>query len=310
MRPNRFISLSLTFAVTCCVWLGFFWTMAYAPAGPRARNTGEFEGARSSGGLASNFATAVVRFFDTQDPREQSSGAPPAAPLFDSEMVEYLPLPKLERKEMAEVLPEVFADLSLTPRNLFRSDVDLDGDNDLDLALLVRLSKTEALGAVLEYLGKGRFRFAGKFRCRYERPEDFSKCFTVVLTGAGRMHILSHTSDLGEEESSKEARDESSDGPRHPGSGRAGGWRWMRLEHGALVRYGEFEDPVCDDSRRGREGGPFASEVEPVPDTTEDMVRFITPCRGTPARAVYRYDDESKRVLAVCGESLTESCAP
>ncbi|MCZ2156358.1 MAG: hypothetical protein LC114_21055 [Bryobacterales bacterium] len=283
--------------------------MSHAPDTRRNRASDEPGAPRSSGGLASNFATAVVRFFDHQDPREIGPDTPHSEPLFDAEMVEYLPLPKLERKEMARVLPEVFADLSLTPRNLFRSDVDLDGDNDLDLALLVRLSKTEALGAVVEYLGDKKFRFAGKFRCRYDRPEDFPKCFTIVQTGAGTMHILSRTSDLTAAEHPGAGAAGSSIADPLPPEHRVSGWRWMRLEHGELVRYGEFEEPLCVGPRGEKRKPRASSDAEPAPRTTADVVRIVSPCPGAPACAAYRYDAERKRVAAV-HEGSAEFCTP
>lgn len=299
MRSNRSISLPLAFAATCCVWFAFLWTMQHAPAGHRPANDGDFAGSRSSGGLANQFASAVVKFFDDQDPREVSGDAPPAEPFFDSEMVEYLPLPKEDRAALARDLPEVFADPSLTPRNLFRSDVDLDGDNDLDLALLVRLSTTEALGAVLEYLGDEKFRFAGKFYCRYERAENFSKCFTVVLTGAGTMHILSHTSDLAWNGPSLDGASDPANTGQTPESPRRAGWRWMRLEKGALISYGDFEDPICEPSPGGAVATRAESNVEPVPRSTEDLLRIVTPCGGAPVCRVYRFDAAQGQAVAV-----------
>lgn len=297
MRSNWSISLPLSFVVTCCVWLAFLWTMQHAPGSRPAGSGADFAGGRSAGGLASNFASAVVKFFDNQDPRELSGDAPDVEPYFDNEMVEYLPLPKVDRKKLAKDLPEVFADLSLTPRNLFRSDVDLDGDNDLDLALLVRLSKTEALGAVLEYVGKGEFRFAGKFYCRYERAEEFAKCFTVVLTGAGTMHILSHTSDLEWKGPSAEATPEADPTPEVRKKAPRSGWRRMRLEKGALASYGEMEDPVCKTPRPSHAASGSDSYVEPVPGSTEDLLRFITPCGERPICNVYRFDAANKTAL-------------
>ncbi len=299
MRSNRSISLPLAFAATCCLWFVFLWTMQHAPTGRRPASSGDFTGSRSSGGLANPFATAVVKFFDTEDPREASGDATPAEPSFDAEMVEYLPLPKANRAELSRELPEVFDDPSLTPRNLFRSDVDLDGDRDLDLALLVRLSKTEALGAVLEYLGDEKFRFAGKFHCRYERAEDFSKCFTIVLTGAGKMHILSHTRDL--EWNGPAEQEPSGETPagRPEQEARAAGWRWMRLEKGALAGYGTIEDPPCAPSRGGSAAAPAASTAGPVPGAAGDLLRFVTSCEGTPVCRVYRFDAAARRVEAV-----------
>ncbi|MCC6265859.1 MAG: hypothetical protein IT169_19980 [Bryobacterales bacterium] len=299
MRSNRSISLPLAFAATCCLWFVFLWTMQHAPSGHRPASSGDFTGSRSSGGLANTFATAVVKFFDTEDPREVSGDATPAEPFFDAEMVEYLPLPKANRVELSKELPEVFDDPSLTPRNLFRSDVDLDGDHDLDLALLVRLSKTEALGAVLEYLGEDRFRLAGKFHCRYERAEDFSKCFTIVLTGTGRMHTLSRTSDP---DWSGPAKQQPSGNPaagQPEQEARAAGWRWMRLEKGALAGYGTIEEPACAPSRGGSTAATASSTVAPVPGAAGDLLRFITPCGATPVCRVFRFDAAARRVEAV-----------
>lgn len=301
MRSNRSISLPLSFVVTCCVWLAFLWTMQHAPTSHRPASGEDFTGGRSTGGLANNFASAVVKFFDNQDPREVSEDTPPAEPYFDNDMVEYLPLPKAAREEFAKDLPEVFADLSLTPRNLFRSDVDLDGDNDLDLALLVRLSKTEALGAVLEYLGDEEFRFAGKFYCRYERAEDFSKCFTVVLTGVGTMHILSRTSDLKWKGPAVET--DAGLGPTSEIHEEAPqqGWRWMRLEKGALASSGEFMDPVCKAPHLGASDAKVNSYVEPVPGTNEDLLRIVTECGDTRTCTVYRFDAQKGQAKALPG---------
>ncbi len=298
MRSNRSISLPLAFAATCCLWLAFLWTMQNAPAGHRPTGSGDFAGSRSTGGLANQFASAVVKFFDDQDPRELSEDTASTAPAFDAEMVEYLPLPKTDRRKLARDLPEVFADPSLTPRNLFRSDVDLDGDHDLDLALLVRLSKQEALGAVLEYLGDEKFRFAGKFHCRYDRAEDFTKCFLVVLTGAGTMHILSRTSDLAGTRPSAENAPEAkpADGAPEP---RTAGWRWMRLEKGALIPFGEFQDPACAEAGRDATAAQAIADVAPVPRTKEDLLRFVTACGGAPACRVYRFDAVQGRVVAL-----------
>lgn len=299
MRSPRSISLPLSFLLTCAVWFAFLWTMQHAPVSRRAGSGEDVGGARSSGGLANNFATAVVKFFDDQDPREVEEGASPVEPVFDAEMVEYLPLPKLDRKELAKDLPEVFANLSLTPRNLFRSDVDLDGDRDLDLALLVRISKTEALGAVLEYVGDEKFRFAGKFTCTYERAEDFPKCFVVLLTGAGRMHILSHTIDLQEEKAVEDAAG--------GGVGEAlPGWRRYRLEDGRLADYGRMEDFVCPAPGRaasrtepGSNEARIALDAEPVPETTEDLFRLTGSCNGRPVCSVFRFDGKGKGYRAV-----------
>lgn len=289
MRSPRSISLPLSFVITCAVWFAFLWTMQHAPASRRAGSSEDLGGARSSGGLANNFATAVVKFFDDQDPREMEEGASPVEPLFDAEMVEYLPLPKVDRKELAKDLPEVFANLSLTPRNLFRSDVDLDGDRDLDLALLVRLSKTEALGAVLEYVGDEKFRFAGKFPCRYERAEDFPQCFVVALTGAGRMHMLSHTADL--------EAGSTGDAAASKGADEAiPGWRRYRLEGGALVDYGSIEDYACPGpqsaaGRTERDGlvQRVALDAEPVQETSEDLLRWTGHCSDRPVCQVFRF---------------------
>lgn len=301
MRSNRSISLPLSFAVTCCVWLAFLWTMQHAPTSHRPSSGDDFTGGRSAGGLANNFASAVVKFFDNQDPREVEGDTALAEPYFDNDMVEYLPLPKVAREKLAKDLPEVFADLSLTPRNLFRSDVDLDGDNDLDLALLVRLSKTEALGAVLEYLGDEEFRFAGKFYCRYEHAEDFSKCFTVVLTGAGSMHILSRTSDL--EWKGPAVETEAGLGPASEVYEEATqpGWRWMRLQNGALASYQGFNDPVCKAAHRGASDAKVNSYVEPVPNTNEDLLRIVTECGDTTTCTVYRFDAGKGQAKALPG---------
>lgn len=299
MRSPRSISLPLSFLITCAVWFAFLWTMQHAPVSRRAGSGEDLGGARSSGGLANNFASAVVKFFDDQDPREMEEGASPVEPLFDSEMVEYLPLPKVDRKELAKDLPEVFANLSLTPRNLFRSDVDLDGDRDLDLALLVRLSKTEALGAVLEYVGDEKFRFAGKFLCRYERAEDFPKCFVVVLTGAGRMHILSHTAEL----EASNPRGET-DGERSNAA--IPGWRRYRMEDGTLKDYGSIEDFVCPApllaAGRAEPGGAVtrvALEAEPVPETSEDLFRMTGNCNDRPVCQVLRFAGSGQGYQAV-----------
>jgi hypothetical protein len=302
MRSPRSISLPLSFAITCAVWFAFLWTMQHAPVSRRAGSGEDLGGARSSGGLANNFATAVVKFFDDQDPREMDEGASPVEPVFDSEMVEYLPLPKLDRKELAKDLPEVFANLSLTPRNLFRSNVDLDGDRDLDLALLVRISKTEALGAVLEYVGDEKFRFAGKFTCMYERAEDFPKCFVVVLTGAGRMHVLSHTTELEAGKAGVTAEDNGTDEVRP-------GWRRYRLEGGSLKDYGSIEDWAC-------RGARLALDAEPVPETSEDLFRLTGNCNDRPICQVFRFAGSGQGYQAVdtpgsgmCPETPGEAAA-
>lgn len=291
MRSNRSISLPVSFAVTCCVWFAFLWTMQNAPPSRRAANGDDFSGARSSGGLANNFASAVVRFFDDQDPRELAEGIAGPEPVFDAEMPEYLPLPKDERRELAKELPEVFANLSLTARNLFRSDVDLDGDQDLDLALLVRVSKHEGLGAVLEYVGDGEFRFAGKFSCEYERAEDFWKCFLVVRTGGGAMHVLSRTDNL---RAAVEQREQEDLAPLTPTTGGrpVAGWRWMRLQGGSLVEHGSFVEPGCTAVRRGEPSQP-SLDVEPVPLTEMDLFRFVGHCQDTQVCVVYRYDPDA-----------------
>ncbi len=307
MRSNRSISLPLAFAATCCLWFAFLWTMQHAPAGHRPSNSGNFTGSRSTGGLANPFASAVVKFFDDRDPRELSEDAPSAEPVFDAEMVEYLPMPKVDRAALAKDLPEVFADPSLTPRNLFRSDVDLDGDRDLDLALLVRLSKTTALGAVLEYLGDEKFRLAGRFYCRYERAEEFSKCFTVVLTGAGTMHILSRTSDLAWRGPALKAAPAMTG--RTPETPPVAGWRWMRLEKGALASYGHIAIPPCAPVSLNRAPTNAESNVEPVPGVAEDLIRFVSFCGGARSCAVYRADTATKKADPIA-DPPAEFCAP
>lgn len=272
--------------------------MQNAPPSRRAVNGDDFSGARSSGGLANNFASAVVRFFDDQDPRELDEGSAGPEPVFDSEMPEYLPLPKDERRELAIELPEVFANLSLTARNLFRSDVDLDGDQDLDLALLVRLSKHEALGAVLEYVGDGDFRFAGKFSCEYERAEDFGKCFMVVRTGGGAMHVLSRTDNLRAAVKQLEQDDLERSPTPTTEEPRVAGWRWMRLKDGNLVEHGNFAEPSCAVETRGAAAQP-SFDVEPVPHTDEDLFRFVGRCQDLQVCVVYRFDPTSARYSLV-----------
>jgi hypothetical protein len=320
MRSSRSLSIPLSLVLTFCVWFAFLWTMQHAPVSRRT-GSGEDFGARSSGGLANNFATAVVKFFDNQDPRAVEEGAAPTEPVFDAEMVEYLPLPKLDRKELAKDLPEVFANLSLTPRNLYRSDVDLDGDRDLDLALLVRISKTEALGAVLEYVGDEKFRFAGKFPCRYARAEDFPRCFQVLLTGAGKMHLLSRTLELGEGTGNAEAEALVGGDRAVPEKARRAGWRWLRLEDGALVKVGEFEDPVCapTGSQPGRKarvraeqraaGRMVEADVQPVRETNQDWIRFVARCGEEPLCKVFGLDPGAKEARPIANPPEA-ACVP
>ncbi|MDZ7637006.1 MAG: hypothetical protein U5J83_01910 [Bryobacterales bacterium] len=296
MRSNRSISLPVSFVVTCCVWLVFLWTMQHAPVSRKTGGSDDFAGSRSSGGLANNFASAVVKFFDDQDPRELNEDATMAEPYFDAEMVEYLPLPKKNRRELAKDLPEVFANLSLTPRNLYRSNVDLDGDRDLDLALLVRLSKTEALGAVLEYVGDEEFRFAGKFYCRYERAQDFSNCFQVLMTGAETMHIFSQTQDLNWKGPSMDGADP--DAMREDVAPRPG-WRWIRLETGALIRYADVPALECPGSGNRTETAVKDPIVEPVPNTKQDLLRFVGRCRAMRRCRVYRYEAATRRTIVL-----------
>lgn len=198
MRAPRSLSLPVAVVCTLTLWYVFLWTMQHAPVSP-SRAGDSPEGSRSRGGLSNNFASEVVRFFDDQDPREVNPAKLEEDPVFEGQIPEYLPFPDEARDALAKDLPEIFEDRSLTQRNLFRSDVDLDGDGHLDMALLIRHRDNTATGAVLRYLPKkrfswnGEFVFAGKFSCTYEQPQDLPLCFQIFRTRNGQAHISNYT---------------------------------------------------------------------------------------------------------------------
>lgn len=273
MRAPRSLSLPIAFLVTCGVWYGFLWTMQHAPVS-RSRGGGDFGGSRSQGGLANPFASAVVDFFDDQDPREVEEDTQTFEPAFSGQIPDLLPFPDESREAIENDLPEIYSNPSLSSRNLFRSDVDLDGDGHLDMALLVRLSRDRAVGVVLAYTPKkrfqlsGSFRMAGKFPCDLAGPQDLERCFQVLRTGAGRMHIASY---------SQLPVREDPEGPVL--EGRQAGWRLMLLEEGAIRGTGQILD-TCPEETGNR--------VQPVGDVDEDLLRHILSCPERRCK-VWRY---------------------
>jgi hypothetical protein len=274
MRARHSLSVPISVGVTLLVWYGFLWTMQHAPTTglPQGGNPGK---ARSRGGLANQFATEVVRFFDDQDPRRADEAASSSSSDFWGQVPELLPLPEESREAIRADLPEIYENLSLTARNLFRSDVDLDGDGDLDMALLVRLSKDTAVGAVLSYTAKkrfewnGSFRFAGKFTCNYEAPSGFERCFQIIRTGSGAMHIASYGALDADDDVSADSRKRV--------------WRLFRLEEEQLVGKVQIEDS-CPTVR--------GSKLKPVPEVSEDLMTHTEECK--PARCqVWHYSRDT-----------------
>lgn len=274
MRARRSLSLPIAMGVTLAVWYGFLWTMQHAPA-TGVRRGGDMGEARSRGGPANQFATEIVRFFDDQDPRSADDAAGSSAADFWGQVPQLLPLPEESREAIRADLPEIYENLSLTARNLFRSDVDLDGDGDLDMALLIRLSRDTAVGAVLSYTPKkrfewnGSFRFAGKFTCNYSGPLGFERCFQIIRTGAKTMHIASYGTLPSEDAPGSEM-------PKH-------GWTLFRLEDDKLVEKRQLED-------RCATGG--GSEIVPVADVAEDLITHTGNC-DTERCEVWRYTCET-----------------
>lgn len=260
MYAPRAVSFPVSIVLTLAVWFAFAWSMQHAPKGS-PRTSGDLGEARSRGGLANQFATEVVRFFDDQDPRSVSETDGVPEPDFWGQVPELLPLPQESREAIAKDLPEIYENRSLTARNLFRSDVDLDGDGDLDMALLIRLSRDTAVGAVLSYTPKkrfalnGSFRLAGKFTCKYKGQLGFERCFQVIRTGAGSAHIASYGELISEE-------DETVEQPSY-------GWRLFRLEEEKLVEKLRLED-TC--SSRD------ASQLMPVGNVEEDLLLHTQGC--------------------------------
>ncbi|MCW5963193.1 MAG: hypothetical protein KIT83_04065 [Bryobacterales bacterium] len=273
MRAPRSLSLPLAIAVTCGVWYCFLWTMQHAPVS-RSRGGGDFGGARSQGGLANPFASAVVRFFDEQDPRTVADDSPVTELKFSGQIPDLLPFPDESRETIAQELPELYSNPSLSSRNLFRSDVDLDGDGHLDMALLIRLSRDRALGVVLAYTPKqrfrlsGSFRMAGKFACDLAEAQDFERCFQVMRTGSGAIHIASYSLLPPRE----------NEGDPLPLDGNAG-WRMMRLEEGDLRETGRILE-TCP--------GQIRNLVQPVGEVDEDLLLHTLACPERRCR-VWRY---------------------
>lgn len=263
MRAPRSLSLPIAVVVTCAVWYGFLWTMQHAPVSrPRVGSgTGD---SRSQGGLANPFASAVVQFFDDADPRAVEEDSPTDEPGFRGEIPDLLPFPDESREAIARDLPEVFANPSLSSRNLFRSDVDLDGDGHLDMALLIRLSRDRALGVVLAYTPKqrfqwsGSFRMAGKFACDLPGPQDFERCFQVFRAAGGGMHLASFSLVPPRESAEAVITDP-----------RPSGWRLMRLEDGTLRDTGQIETS-CSPLIQNR--------LVPVPPGDKDILLHIKAC--------------------------------
>jgi hypothetical protein len=229
--------------------------------------------------LANSFASAVVQFFDGQDPREVDEAAASEAVTFAGEIPEFLPFPEESRAAIARDLPEVYENPSLSSRNLFRSDVDLDGDGHLDMALLVRLSRDRALGVVLAYTPKQRFewagsyRVAGKFACDLGGPGDFERCFQVLRTESGAIHIASY---------SRLPVRATADAPL-PTEQRPA-WRLMRLQDGEL-RVAAQMDAICEKATEIR--------LQPLAGEADGLVRVIASC---PERRceVWRYRDDTQ----------------
>lgn len=262
--------------------------MQHAP-GRRPAGSGDFGASRSQGGLANQFASAVVRFFDDQDPRATSSdtgfGDEPRDGAihesgdsfgmeFSGQIPEFLPFPEESRKALAEDLPEIYDNPSLSSRNLFRSDVDLDGDGHLDMALLIRLSRSEAAGAVLAYTPKlrfqlsGAFRLAGKFHCEFTRAQDFERCFQVMRTGSGLMHIASFTRVNTHPDATADTH---SKVPFR--------WRLFRLVDGELRKTGKIDEACAPNS---------GNHLRPVGAVDNDLLIHRTAC-PTPRCQVWRY---------------------
>ncbi len=264
--------------------------MQHAPVS-RPRLGGEFGSGRSQGGLANSFASAVVQFFDRQDPREAEDSAGADMGTFVGEIPEFLPFPEESREAIARDLPEVYDNPSLSSRNLFRSDVDLDGDGYLDMALLVRMSRDRALGVVLAYRPKqrfqwaGSFRMAGKFACDLGGPQDFERCFQVLQTAGGAVHIASYSQVPVRDDANAPLPEE-----------RMAGWRLMRLTDGEMRTTGEILDP-CPAGTEAR--------VQPLEEPGE-LLRVTVSC---PERrcAVWRYQaDENAWSAAPEAEALCE----
>jgi hypothetical protein len=121
----------------------------------------------------------------------------------------------------------------------------------------------------------------------------------VVLTGAGRMHILSHTAEL----EASNPRGET-DGERSNAA--IPGWRLYRMEDGTLKDYGSIEDFVCPAPRlaagRAEPGGAVtrvALEAEPVPETSEDLFRMTGNCNDRPVCQVLRFAGSGQGYQAV-----------
>jgi hypothetical protein len=282
MRAPRTLSLPIAMAVTFGLWYGFLWTMQHAPVS-RIR-AGSYEGnSRSQGGLANQFASAVVRFFDDQDPRSVPETGPadddPLAAAFSGEIPEFLPLPPESREAVATELPELVKNPSLSSRNLFRSDVDLDGDGHLDLALLIRMSRSKAVGAVFSYVPKqrfqlqGEFRFAGKFECYFGGVQGFEDCFAVIRSGSGQMHIASRSLAQDPAVSRQTAN------AGEPLT-QVAAWRMWRLHEEQLQSTGVVEDACVMPSR---------NRLHAVRDNDQDLLLHTTFC---PQRAcgVWRFE--------------------
>jgi hypothetical protein len=269
MRAPRSISLPIAMAVTFGLWYSFLWTMQNAPTS-RVSVAGYDGSPRSQGGLANQFASAVVRFFDDQDPRAvpegSSGGSDPLDAAFSGQIPEFLPLPPESREAVATELPELVSDPSLSSRNLFRSDVDLDGDGHLDLALLIRVSRNKAVGAVFAYVPKqrfqfqGEFRYAGKFECYFGGVQGFEDCFTVMRSGSGMMHIASRSL----------AADPGVPSQTEPGNeAPAASWRMWRLHEGQLEPTGVIDDACVRPSR---------NRLHPVRDSSDDLLLHTDFC--------------------------------
>lgn len=276
MRAPRSLSLPITIVVTCGVWYGFLWTMQHAPVS-RARGGADFGDSRSQGGLANQFASDVVRFFDNQDPRSVADDAPAPDLAFSGQIPDLLPFPENSRQAIAQDLPELYSNPSLSSRNLFRSDVDLDGDGHLDMALLIRLSRDRALGVVLAYTPKqrfqlsGSFHMAGKFACDLAQAQDFERCFQVMRTGSGALHVASFSL-LPPRESEAELLPENG----------SSGWRLKILKDGELLETGNILE-TCP--------GQTQNRLQPVGGVEEDLLLHTLGC---PERrcTVWRYRQE------------------
>jgi hypothetical protein len=270
MRANRSLSLPLTVLATGMVWYTFGWLMQQVPTA-RLAPDGSYATESRAQGLANQFATAVVKFFDNAPAREVPADGPVPVPI-DKLPPPAASLPVGDRAVLVEALPELYGPRPVPASDIVRSDVDLDGDGDRDALILTRLENDIAFGAVLVREGPEDFRPAGRFSCYLKTARDLSRCFQIFRTGGGAMHLVS-------EQRTKEAPGET----------------WIhvyRLVDGKLELPLMLAGETDRETSSGDDGGGAAGggRLQPMENTSQDLLVYEQVERDC---QVYRFDELS-----------------